>query len=166
MAIVSRFPPVDPATLDLPGLLDWQARNNPHLPWAVTPDSKSHTSATRSITFAELAGAAHRVAHRVRPNRRGEDGQVVALLINCDTVQYVAMILGVMRAGLVVSSPVLESVPSLTPFQAYASFSSQFVGSGALFTGENLLSPCHHTNLRGLGCEGITFSEPAEPNSD
>lgn len=83
----------------LPGFLDFHAANNPGRPWALFT---SPTGGSSSISFEELARATHRLAHSVRPNRYGSDGEVVALVANCDTILYVAAIIGLIRAGLVV----------------------------------------------------------------
>ncbi|KAJ3528253.1 hypothetical protein NM688_g8022 [Phlebia brevispora] len=92
-------PPLDRSLQVLPGFLDFQAEHNGDNPWVLFPSISG--KGVDSISFAELARASHRVAHILRPHRQGQDGEVVAVLINCDTVLYVALILGMVRAGLV-----------------------------------------------------------------
>ena len=83
----------------LPGLADFHALHNPDLPWATFPSSDSTVS---SISFLEFSKASHRIAHHLRPHHDGNTREVVAMLIHCDTILYVAAVLGVARAGLVV----------------------------------------------------------------
>ena len=49
-----------------------------------------------------MVEASHRVAHILRPNRDGPDGEVIALLLNTDTILYNTVVLGLLRAGFVV----------------------------------------------------------------
>ncbi len=101
MTTLPHFPPLDGSITVLPGFADFHAANNPHRPWVVFPSSQSPTNIV-SISFLEFAKATHRVAHAIRPNRQGRDGEVVALLLNCDSILYLAIIAGIIRAGLTV----------------------------------------------------------------
>ena len=104
MAATSAFPPLDGSLNLLPGLLDWQAAHNPDRQWAVFPSPNS-PSGTASISFSEYAKASHRVAHAARPVKQvndGRHGQVVAVLIQTDSLLYLAVLAGLLRAGLVV----------------------------------------------------------------
>lgn len=94
------LPPLDGSVDILPGLVDFHAQHNPDLPWAIFP---SASGGVASITFSEFAKATHRIAHIVRPDRAGPDGEVVAVAVNCDTILYVALLVGMIRAGVVVS---------------------------------------------------------------
>ena len=96
-----QLPPLDGSIPVLPGFLDFHAANNPHHPWALFPSVLGKD--TQAISFSELADATHRVAHAMRPDREGVDGEVIALIIHCDTVLYVAVLIGIIRAGFVVS---------------------------------------------------------------
>jgi acyl-CoA synthetase (AMP-forming)/AMP-acid ligase II len=95
------FPPTDGSLTFSPGLVDFHAEHNPDRPWTVFP-SRADPSQLESITFAELAKATHRIAHRIRPQRQGPEASVIALLINCDAPLYAATMHGMSRAGLVV----------------------------------------------------------------
>lgn len=97
------LPPLDGSLTLTPGLVDFHAEHNANLPWAVFP-SRNDPSQLESVSFAELAKATHRIAHRVRPNKQGPSGEVVALLIHCDALLYAALMHGFVRAGLVVSN--------------------------------------------------------------
>ncbi|KAJ3555784.1 hypothetical protein NM688_g2384 [Phlebia brevispora] len=102
MSTLPLFPPLDGSLNLLPGLVDWQAEHNPDRPWAIfpTPDSQ----ATTSVSFAEFAKASHRVAHAARPITQradGRDGEVVAVLLQTDSILYIAVLAGLLRAGLV-----------------------------------------------------------------
>lgn len=93
-------PPLDGSICILPGFLDFHAEHNPDLPWALLASDQG--TAVGSVSFLELANATHRVAHALRPELAGPDGQVVALIAHCDTVTYHALQVGMIRAGLIV----------------------------------------------------------------
>lgn len=95
------LPPLDGSLPTLTHFVDFNAKHNPQAPWLIFP---SETGGTGSITFAEMAEASHRVAHILRPQRRGPEGQVIAVILQTDTILYVAILLGIMRAGCIVSS--------------------------------------------------------------
>lgn len=99
MAIEKKYPPLDGSLDVLPGFVDFQATHNPNLPWAKFPSIHDPTQAT-AISYAEMAKATHRVAHVVRPDRAGKEGEIVGILVNCDTVSYLALMIGMVRAGL------------------------------------------------------------------
>lgn len=102
----SKFPPTDGSILILPGFADFHATYNPDLPWVVFPSRENPTS-IESISFAEFADATHRIAHVFRPHREGShDGEVVGVVIHCDSILYCATIVGLVRAGFIVSRPV------------------------------------------------------------
>jgi hypothetical protein len=42
----------------------------------------------------------------VRPNRAGLEGEIVALIANTDTILYLALVAGMVRAGVVVSAKI------------------------------------------------------------
>ncbi|GJF00089.1 acetyl-CoA synthetase-like protein [Phanerochaete sordida] len=92
-------PPLDGSLLTIPEILDFHDKRNPDKPWFFYP-SNDVPSEVASVTYGAMAEATHRIAHRVRPNREGADGQVVAILTHTDTVLYSALIIGIMRAGL------------------------------------------------------------------
>ena len=95
-------PPRDGSITVVPGFIDFHAQHNADLPYAVFP-SKDHADGMDEVSFSEFALASHRIAHFARPGRVGDDGQVVAVLINCDVILYVALLTGLMRAGIIVS---------------------------------------------------------------
>lgn len=69
----------------------------------VYPDDQASEHHVTEITFLEFGRAAHRIAHTLRPGRYGNDGQVVMLMANCDTILFHAVVAGMTMAGLVVS---------------------------------------------------------------
>jgi acyl-CoA synthetase (AMP-forming)/AMP-acid ligase II len=94
------FPPLDGSISILPGLVDFHAQHNPTRPWAVlAPETGSKTT---EISFLEFAKATHHVAHTFRPDSTHADGEMIAMLLDCDTVLYIALIAGLVRAGYVV----------------------------------------------------------------
>ncbi|KAI0802060.1 hypothetical protein BC629DRAFT_1496418 [Irpex lacteus] len=98
--IPQNLPPADGSVSVLPGFLDFHAEHNPNRPWVIFP-SDSQASGTSSISFGEFAKATHRVAHHVRPGRQGSELQVVGIVAHTDAVLYMAVIVGLMRAGIV-----------------------------------------------------------------
>ena len=95
-------PPLDGSLRTLVDFADWHAKHNPGKAWLVFP-SNSSSNEVVSLSYSQMNKASHRIAHMVRPNREGHDGEVVALVVNTDIVLYVALLLAVMRAGFVVS---------------------------------------------------------------
>lgn len=90
-------PPLDGSIPALPGFVDFHATHNPNRQWALlAPESGSEV---KSITFLEFADATHRVAHLLRPDPSESKREVVALLIHCDTILYLALMVGLIRAG-------------------------------------------------------------------
>ncbi|KAG9309638.1 putative aminoadipate reductase [Chiua virens] len=51
------------------------------------------------ISFLEFGRAAHRIAHALRPSRRGQDGDVVMIIANTDTILHHAVAMGLSIAG-------------------------------------------------------------------
>ena len=94
-------PSLDGSLSVLSGYTDWHAEHHPSDPMTVFPHP-SDPQSIMSVSYAEFAKVTHRVAHIVRPNRAGKDGEVAALLLNCDTIVYQALIVGLERAGIVV----------------------------------------------------------------
>ncbi|EKM49837.1 uncharacterized protein PHACADRAFT_154467, partial [Phanerochaete carnosa HHB-10118-sp] len=94
------WPPLDGSISVVPGFIDFHAEHNPDRPWVVFPSSSS-PDGIGSLTYADYAKATHRVAHAYRPYRHGPEGQVIGVLINCDTIHYVAIESGLIRAGLI-----------------------------------------------------------------
>ena len=95
-------PPLD-GSLFLPEMISFNAKHNP-----------AHTFYTfygervndlRQVSHLEFYRACQRVAHAVRPDRRGPDNTIVAIVANCDTILYQALTMGVIYAGLIVRRP-------------------------------------------------------------
>lgn len=105
-----RSPPLDGSVTVVPGLVDFHAKHNPDLPWVVFP-SRCARDGVASVTFREFADATHKVAYAYRPQRSGCDGEVAAILLNCDVMHYIAVSCGLIRAGIQVCIPsFVESV--------------------------------------------------------
>ena len=103
------YPPLDGTVLlyDPP---DFNLQQNPTLPaFVYSPVQNSITQ----ISFLEYARACHRVAHAVRPNRAGPEREIVAIIANTDTILYLALIAGMVRAGVVVSTNIYVSCSRL-----------------------------------------------------
>lgn len=93
--------PVLDGTISIPEAIDFNLKNNPDQPAFVFSHDNTPNTAT-TITHLEFSRACHRVAHKVRPGRSGQEGQVVAILALVDTIVYHAIIAGLMQAGFTV----------------------------------------------------------------
>lgn len=94
-------PSADGSVLALPGFVDFHAVHNPDRPLALlVPETGSEV---KSISFLEFANATHRIAHLQRPDGDGTGGDVVIILVHCDTILYLALVVGLIRAGFIVS---------------------------------------------------------------
>lgn len=100
------IPPVD-GSVTLPELLDFHCKHNADLPMYIFPNEGSLEATT--ISFLEFGRACHRAASILRPGRGGPDKQVVAVIALSDTILYQAIVMGLMRAGLVVRHRKLSS---------------------------------------------------------
>ncbi|EPQ57831.1 acetyl-CoA synthetase-like protein [Gloeophyllum trabeum ATCC 11539] len=81
-----------------PGFVDFHHKHNPDRTCAQF--ALDDGSIVR-ISFEEFARATHRVARSLRSDGRMRNGEVVALIALCDTVMYMALLVGMIRAGLV-----------------------------------------------------------------
>lgn len=95
-------PPVD-GSLVFSGVIDFNHERNYAHPFFVWSDDNPDTE-VHVVTQGEFARASHRVAHIVRPLGRGVKVEVVAIMANIDTILYIALISGIIRAGFVVST--------------------------------------------------------------
>lgn len=93
------FPPIDHTT-NVHETIEFHWKHNAELPvFAFNEDGSSDVT---EISFLEFGRAVHRAAHVLRPNRQGNDGEVVAFIALSDVVVYQAVFIGLMKAGLVV----------------------------------------------------------------
>lgn len=92
------FPPLDGSLPVIPGFVDFQAQYNDDKPWVVFPVG----SPIESISYKQFADATHRMARALRPDGARANGEVVAVIIHCDSVLYLALLAGLIRAGFVV----------------------------------------------------------------
>ena len=95
-------PPLDGSIPVLPGFLDFHVKHNPARPWVLYPSPSG--AGVVAVTFGEFSRATHRIAHRLRPHRSGTEGEVVGVLVQCDVILYITLLVGMTRAGLVVST--------------------------------------------------------------
>ena len=122
------MPPVDGSLHPLHGLTDWQAEHNPARPFAIFPKDGASGPAM-SISYLEFAYATHRMAHALRPNGIGDDGEVVAIIVNCDTLLYQTLFVGMARTGWVVRSSFFYPLHALDQcFSAIPHVSQKFSG--------------------------------------
>ncbi|EGN94883.1 hypothetical protein SERLA73DRAFT_162904 [Serpula lacrymans var. lacrymans S7.3] len=101
------YPPVDGSLL-FPGIVAFNAEHNSNVPLFVFPKDGSANGVV-SISHLEFYRACHRVAHALRPNRTGPDGETIAIIAVTDTIQYFALLVGAIIAGYV---PLLNDVKS------------------------------------------------------
>ncbi|EKM51562.1 uncharacterized protein PHACADRAFT_127221 [Phanerochaete carnosa HHB-10118-sp] len=94
------IPPTDGTLPTLIDFLDFNAKYNAERPYFIFP-SRSNPTKLTSLSFSEVAQASHRAAHILRPNKQGNNGDVIAVLLHTDTILYATVVLGILRAGLV-----------------------------------------------------------------
>lgn len=95
------FPALGKAQLNLPDILDFNLEHNPDFPVFIYGEISS--SKTTEIKMLEYVRAAHRVGKVIRGD--SQTGDVIGIVANLDTIVYSALIVGIMKAGLVVSRP-------------------------------------------------------------
>jgi len=92
-------PPLD-GSVTLPETVDYHRKHHPTVPvYVFVEDGASNIT---KITHLEFGRACDRVAHYLRPGRRGPEREVVAVLALSDTLLYQTAVVGIMRAGLIV----------------------------------------------------------------
>lgn len=94
-------PPCD-GSVTLPEVIDFHNKHNPDFP--IFFFNEDGTEEITEISYFEWGRACDRVAHRMRPGRQGPEGEVVAMVALSDTLLYHAVSVGLMRAGIIVSS--------------------------------------------------------------
>ncbi|KAJ3756240.1 hypothetical protein EV360DRAFT_48300 [Lentinula raphanica] len=83
--------------LNISDLLDFNVKNNPDFPLYVYPSADS--SGIVEIKMLEFIRAAHRMGAIVRKN--SQPGEVIAIVANVDSLLYIALVIGIVKAGLV-----------------------------------------------------------------
>ncbi|KAF7341014.1 Acetyl-CoA synthetase-like protein [Mycena sanguinolenta] len=91
------LPPLD-CSLNVAQILDFHITHENRGAAYSFPDEVGNTI---EISHFELSRAAHRVAHLLRPQRRGLDGQVLAIVAQTDVLIYQTIVVGCIIAGLV-----------------------------------------------------------------
>ncbi|QRW00271.1 calcium transporting ATPase [Ceratobasidium sp. AG-Ba] len=100
-------PPPTDGSLALSALVDYNMKNNAEHAFAVLVDtSENGERCLVHVNYRQLGLAVHRVAHWVNPKGVLPTGTSVAILTSTDTIVNVALVLGVMRAGLVQPFPI------------------------------------------------------------
>ncbi|KAF8601152.1 acetyl-CoA synthetase-like protein [Ceratobasidium sp. AG-I] len=92
-------PPPTDGSIALGQAVDFHLDTNPSKPFAILYNVESH--AQTSVDYEELAHTVHRAAHILNPGAAIPQGTRIGILISTDTLTYVALVLGAMRAGLV-----------------------------------------------------------------
>lgn len=97
------LPPLD-GSVNFAEAVDFNLEHNKSQPFYVFSPRENPQDLVY-VSHLEFSRACHRVGHIVRPERQGDDREVVAILGLADTITYQTTVLGVMRAGWVVSIP-------------------------------------------------------------
>ncbi|KAG6877487.1 putative NRPS-like protein biosynthetic cluster [Termitomyces sp. T32_za158] len=99
---MSTSPTVPPLNenISIQDAIQFNMVHNATQPLYIFADS-SAPSGIKTITHLEFGRATHRVAHLLRPDRNGVDGEVVALILQTDTVLYQTFVAGLIVAGCV-----------------------------------------------------------------
>ncbi|EKM52305.1 uncharacterized protein PHACADRAFT_260612 [Phanerochaete carnosa HHB-10118-sp] len=90
-------PPLDGSISVIPGFIDFQAQNNGERPWVVFPAG----TPVESVSYAQYSEATQRVAWALRPDGTRANGEIVAVIVHCDTILYLALLSGLVRAGFI-----------------------------------------------------------------
>ncbi|KAE9406881.1 acetyl-CoA synthetase-like protein [Gymnopus androsaceus JB14] len=96
-ALITMLPSLGKSSLNLPDLLDFHLEHNPNFPVYVYAEPGSNRTA--EIRMLEYIRAAHRIGKAVRGD--SQLGDVIAIVANLDAIVYSALIVGIMKAGLV-----------------------------------------------------------------
>ncbi|KAF7378113.1 Acetyl-CoA synthetase-like protein [Mycena sanguinolenta] len=91
------LPPLD-CSLNVAQILDFHITHEDRSAAYSFTDEVGNTT---EISRFELSRAAHRVAHLLRPQRHGSDGQVLAIVAQTDVLIYQTIVVGCIIAGLV-----------------------------------------------------------------
>lgn len=102
-------PPTD-GTVSLLETIDFHRENNPAAPIYVYDNSQKGSADLTEITHLEFGRACDRVAHRLRPERRGRNREVVAIIALTSSLLYQTVVVGIMRAGLTVCFYILSTI--------------------------------------------------------
>jgi hypothetical protein len=84
----------------LPSLIDYRLKTQPESTFALFSSSDDELN---RITFLEFGRACQRLARIVAPAAPLKSGYPVAIVANCDTLQYITAVGGLAYAGLAVS---------------------------------------------------------------
>ena len=93
-------PPPTDGSIALAEVIDFHLDANPAHPFAILYNVESQSQT--SLNYKELAYAVHRAAYMLNPGAMMPQGTSIGILISTDTLTYIALVLGAMRAGLVV----------------------------------------------------------------
>ncbi|KAJ7683143.1 hypothetical protein B0H17DRAFT_1205376 [Mycena rosella] len=91
------LPPLD-CSLNISEIIDLQIVNENRGAAYAFADAAGHIT---EISYFEFGRAAHRVAHLLRPQRRGPEGQVLAIAGLADVLLYQTIVAGCIKAGIV-----------------------------------------------------------------
>ncbi|KAJ7633420.1 acetyl-CoA synthetase-like protein [Mycena polygramma] len=91
------LPPLD-CSLNLSEIIDHHLVHGTYSSAFSFADTDGHIM---EISHFEFARGAHRVAHLVRPNRHGPEGQVLAMVALTDPLIYQTIVAGCIKAGIV-----------------------------------------------------------------
>lgn len=116
---VFRAPPTD-GSVALNQLVDYHLKTNPDAEFATLVDGSDGASEPNaSVSYKQLTHAVHRVAHIINPGAALPQGTRVAILTSTDTIVNIALVLGIMRAGLVVRYSIRSSCEVLMPVKPF-----------------------------------------------
>ncbi|TFK50162.1 putative aminoadipate reductase [Heliocybe sulcata] len=87
-------------TVSFAELVDIRLEKNPESVYSIVAPDDPGRDATR-ISMLEWCRAIHRLAYALRPQPDFQSREVVALILNCDTIMYATAVMAVMRAGFV-----------------------------------------------------------------
>ena len=156
------IPPLDGSLNLIPGFLDFHAKHNPDAPFAIFPAISGN--GTTQLSYTAMSDASHRIAHILRPQRKGPDGEVVGLILHCDTIMYLAVLIGVIRAGMIVGDfcSSYQTTDELRPsFLAIPNLTAKYRSSHRAHAHEDV-SASRHLAAHTLPVDGRSLARYAD----
>jgi hypothetical protein len=143
--IMDHVPP--PTSAVLAGLLQYRLDHHPDGGLNVYP---SHTGDADVVTYRDFALGCQRFMRAACPQAQVARGEVVGLLLQCDTLMYQTAICGLARAGLTVRLTAWIRVHRLMTLPALSHLCS-FLSGHDLQPPSVSLGPSHHNYVTGDG---------------
>ncbi|KDN49451.1 hypothetical protein RSAG8_02153, partial [Rhizoctonia solani AG-8 WAC10335] len=162
--------PAADGSVALNRLVDFHLEQNPDCEFAMLVDvSDGPNEQHLSVKYRQLAHATHRAAHIVNPNSTLPQGTRVAILTSTDTIVNIALVLGILRAGLVpfpISPRVSVAGICHLLITTKTCYMVSGCGSAIAHLVENIQCAMEKSNHRFSTVQIPTFKELFQPHSE